>query len=197
MCFRGNEGRSFAPEYPVDRSHRYPGRSSQKDSREMTTRFLRISATTLAMLVLLALAACDSSPEPTSGRTLEAPGTVATPVASTPTIPTSPTIPSIEATSTPSPTPTITPNPTLSTGAATNTPPPSPTTAPSATLPPTTPASTPSPTERPAESPTGPCGQLCSYEFWQDGEVTVAEVQAELERGADVKARRGYGIVSA
>ena len=161
----------------------------------MMTRFLRISATALVTLVLLALAACDSSSDPTSEPTLAAPDTVATPVAPTPTIVPSPTITSRETTSTPPPTPTITPSPTLSTSAATNTPPPSPTTAPSATPPLTAPASTPSPspTERPTEAPTGRCGELCNYEFWQGGDVSVAEVRAELERGADVNARHSSG----
>ena len=161
----------------------------------MMTRFLRISLPALATLLLLALAACNSSPDPTSGPTLEAPGTVATPVAPTPTIPPSPTVSSRETTGTPPPTPTITPSPTLSTSATTNTPTPSPTTAPSPTQPLTAPTSTPSPspTERPTESPTGPCGQLCNYEFWQGGDVSVAEVRAELERGADVNAKHSSG----
>ena len=159
------------------------------------THFLHISAPALATLVLLAVAACDSSPEPTSRPTLELPATVATPVAPMPTIPPSPTIPSKETTSTPPPTPTITQSPTLSTSAAINTPTPLPTIAPSPTLPLTAPTSTPSPSlsERPTEAPTGPCGELCNFEFWQGGEVSVAEVQAELERGAHVNARHSSG----
>ena len=40
------------------------------------------------------------------------------------------------------------------------------------------------PTEAPVETRSGSCGKLCSEEFWE-GEVTVAAVQAELDRGAD------------
>ena len=140
----------------------------------MMTRFLRISAPALATLVLLALAACDSSPEPTSGSTLEAPGTVATPVAPTPTTPPSPTLPSRETTNTPPPTPTIASSPTQPSSANTSTP-------------------SPSPTERPTEALPGPCGELCNYEFWQDGDVSAQDVRAELERGADVNAKHSSG----
>ena len=70
--------------------------------------------------------------------------------------------------------PTIPPSPTLSQNAAASTPP-------------------PSPTERPTETLPGRCGELCNYEFWQGGDVSVADVRAELERGADVNAGDGSG----
>ena len=141
------------------------------------SQFSRISSLALAALTLLALlVGCDSPVEPTSEPTPEAPATVATPVAAPPTTPPNPTLSPRAATSTTpvAPTPTIPQSPTKPSSAATSTP-------------------SPSPTERPAETLPVPCGELCNYEFWQGGEVSVEDVQAELERGADVNARDGSG----
>ena len=79
------------------------------------------------------------------------------------------------------------------------------TTAPSATIPPTTaqptvaPANNPGPetpaptaTTTPLVEPTGNCGVLCTEEFWEAG-ATVASVRAELELGADPRARNDDG----
>ena len=35
------------------------------------------------------------------------------------------------------------------------------------------------------------CGKLCNYEWWE--KATTADLKAELEAGADVKARNLYG----
>ena len=93
-----------------------------------------------------------------------------------PAEPTSEPAPRVPATATTpaAPSPTMPPNPTQPLGAATD------------TLP-------PSPTERPTETLPGRCGELCNHEFWQGGEVSLAEVRAELERGAEVHARDGSG----
>ncbi len=111
-----------------------------KEGRKEMTQFLRISGPALAALLLLALAACDSPGEPTSDPTHQAPATVTTQVA---------------------PTPTITPPP--------------------------------SPTEQKMEALPGRCGQLCNCEFWQRGKVSLEDVRAELERGADANARHSSG----
>ena len=79
----------------------------------MMTHFLRISATALAALMLLALAACDSPVEPTSVPTLKAQATVATLVVPMPTSQPRPTISPSAATNTPSPSPTEQPGGTV------------------------------------------------------------------------------------
>ena len=178
MCFRGGEGLAIplceGRNAGVDRSPGRPGGWSQEERREVMTQFLRMSALALAALVLLGIAACDSPVEPTSEPTPEAPVTVAAPVARTPINPPSPTLPtSADASTTPVP-PTIPPSPTLPSSTDASTP-------------------SPSPTERPTETLPGPCGELCNYEFWQEGDVGVQDVRAELERGADVNARHSSG----
>ena len=149
-----------------------------KESREMIAQIPRISAPALAplaLLALLALAACDSRGEPTSMPTLEPPATVTTSAEPTPTIPPSPARPLNTATKTPPPpSPGIPPSPTRPLNAATNTP-------------------SLSPTEQTTEALPGHCGQLCNYEFWQGGEVSLEDVRVELERGADVNARHSSG----
>ena len=141
----------------------------------MIAQIPRIFAPALAVLVLLALAACDSSVEPRSGPTPEAPDTVTTSAELTPSIPPSPARPLNTATKTPPPpSPGIPPSPTRPLSAATNTP-------------------SPSPTEQTTEALPGRCGQLCNYEFWQGGEVSLEDVRVELERGADVNARHSSG----
>ena len=137
--------------------------------------FSRISSLALAALTLLALlVACDSPVEPSSDPTPEAPTAVATPVAPTSTIRPNPTLSPSAATSTTLPSPTIPPSPTKPSNVATNT-------------------SSPSPTEQPTETLTRPCGELCNYEFWQEGDVNIEDVRAELESGADVNARHSSG----
>ena len=76
---------------------------------------------------------------------------------------------------------------------------PSPTTPPTAAQPAVAPAKNPGPampsptaTKTPLVEPTGSCGVLCTEEFWEAG-ATVASVRAELELGADPRARNDDG----
>ena len=52
---------------------------------------------------------------------------------------------------------------------------------------------TAAPTLTAIEPTPGYCGELCNYEFWQEGDVSVEDVRAELARGADVNTRDGSG----
>ena len=53
--------------------------------------------------------------------------------------------------------------------------------------------SSPPSTERPAGAPSGRCGELCTEGFWQ-GDVSVASVQAELDRDPDLTAESNSGF---
>ena len=141
----------------------------------MINPFLRVLLTTFT-LTWLGLVACDRQTDspttlpPTSPATATMPASLptvapgATPLTST----TTDTVPQ-----TPNPTPTPATTPRIA-SAATQSPPPTGTPQPLAT-------------EAPVGTRSGRCGELCSVEFWE-GDGTVASVQAELDRGADLLA---------
>ena len=136
---------------------------------EMVSRMLNLPLW-IALVILAALLACGEQ-TPTPGR---AAATVPAAAEGSTSLP-SPVTPAAEPTETPQAVPTATPGPSAATTPL--------------------PANTPTPPSSmalPTAAPQMGCGQLCSEEFWLGG-ATVASVLAELDDGADPKARGHYG----